>query len=215
MADTRARSLVGSLMVLGGLLLLTQTLGIFTVRSDLAWSILFIVAGLAFLALMIADRAIWWPAIPGFTLLGIGLMIALRLAMPFGSPAWAGSIFLGFLGLGFASVYLVRPSNWWAIIPAGTMLTLALVTATTSAARHGPEGGALFLIGLGITFMLVYLVPTPRGRMTWAIFPAIVLLILGVFTGAAISHAANVVWPVLLIAAGVYLVYRSSHLRHK
>jgi hypothetical protein len=208
MTGGRASSLLGLFLVAAGILLLLQTMGIVVADSNLVWSILFILGGLAFLTVLAVERGAWWPAIPGFTLLGIGALMALQVAFPFGAAAFGGSIFLAFLGLGFATVYLIRPANWWAIIPAGTILTLALVASITPFGGRGADGGALFLIGLGLTFVMVYLAPTPRGNMTWALYPAAVLMLLGVIAGATTRYAVNLAWPAILILAGIYLVYR-------
>ncbi len=208
MGRLNSTTLVGVLLVLGGVFFLTQTLGLVAITAVAAWAVIFTVVGVAFLASVLVDRGIWWPLIPGFAFLGIGLVLAIRSFAPGVPGSWAGSIFLGLLGVAFVAVYLMRSSNWWAIIPGGTLLTLAVVAAIDSGARRG-EGGALFLIGLGVTFLLVYLAPTQHGRMTWALFPAGMLLVLGFVSGVGSTVWFGAVWPILLIAAGTYLVYRA------
>jgi uncharacterized membrane protein len=71
------------------------------------------------------------------------------------------------------------------------------------------ETGGIFFFGLGLTFALLALLPTPEGRLTWSIIPAIVFLIVGTFITAAATELINYVWPVLLILGGLYLLYRT------
>jgi hypothetical protein len=89
------------------------------------------------------------------------------------------------------------------------MLTLALV-AGLSQAVSGMSGGGLFFLGLGATFGLVYLLPTPEGRMKWALIPAAVLLIFGAVLAASEAAVLGFVGPAVLVLAGIYLVIRAS-----
>jgi hypothetical protein len=202
-------SLLGGLLVLLGVFLLAQTLGILAITSPAAWSVVFIIVGLAFLSVMLRGRGEWWPLIPGFAFLAIGLITGLQAVAPGLSSAWGGFLFLGLLGVAFVVVYIMQPSNWWAIIPGGTLLTLSLVTLVEGGGRRGSDGGPVFLAGLGLTFLIVYFAPTPKGRMTWAIIPAGVLFVLALLAGIGRSGALNVLWPAVLVGAGLYLVYRA------
>ena len=64
---------------------------------------------------------------------------------------------------------------------------------------------------IGLTFALVGLLPTPRGprSVRWAFIPALVLLIMGGVIFAAAEQLINYLWPVALILAGLYLVWRT------
>lgn len=118
---------------------------------------------------------------------------------------WTGGLFLGMIGLGFVAVYLVDRSNWWAIMPAGTMVMLGVVAAM-------PEEAAmpgLFFLGLAATFGLVFILPAPYGRNTWAAIPAMVLLILGSLVSVGNLYSWNYIWPIILIAVGVYVVVQA------
>lgn len=209
MNDGSGRVLLGVLLVAAGILLLMQTLGVLAVGWGLLWGALFGLGGLAFLALLLSDRRQWWAIIPGFTFVGLGATIALHTLAPALPDRWTGSLFLASIGLAFAAIYLVRREFWWAIIPAGTLLTLAL-TAGVSDPRRGGESGSVFLFGLALTFALLSIVPTPRGRMTWPLIPAGVLFLLGLADATATrSSLASALWPVALIVLGGYLIYRA------
>jgi hypothetical protein len=88
------------------------------------------------------------------------------------------------------------------------MLTLAAV-AGVSQATSGLGTGGLFFLGLGATFGLVYLLPTAKGRMKWALIPAAVLLIFGALLAASEAEVLKYVGPAVLVVAGLYLVYRA------
>jgi hypothetical protein len=198
----------GALLVGAGVLLLLQNFGVLTFGWDLIWSLLFALGGAAFVAVFLKDREQWWAIIPGFTLLGIGGLIGLAAILPESAGAWGGTFFLGAISLAFWVIYALRRENWWAVIPGGVLLTLAVVAGLAEAAG-GIATGGLFFLGLAATFGLVYLLPTPEGRMKWAIIPAGILGAMGVLIILAATSVVNYLWPLALILAGLYLVYRS------
>jgi hypothetical protein len=203
------RPILGVILVLAGVLIFLQNMGI--VRADWAafWALAFAGAGVAFLVLLLGGTRYWWAAIPGFTLIGLGMLIGLDLVAPAMAANWGGSIFLGMIGVGFLVVYLVSRVNWWAIIPAGVMITLAVVAAVSQFAP-GAEGGSILFLGLAVTFGLVYLLPGPGGqRMTWALIPAGVMLVLAAVVAFAATGIGNFIWPAILIVAGAYLLVRN------
>ncbi len=207
-----ARALFGVLLVLAGLLLLLQNLNVVPIAWNLFWAIVFMAAGLAFFGVFMERPSQWWALIPGFTLLGLGALIGLENVAPWAARAWGGSLFLGGIGLSFWLIFLVAPKHWWAIIPGGVLFTLALVAGLSSVVA-GPTSGGIFFLGLGVTFALVYLLPQPRERMSWALIPAAVLVILGLFTLAAATPALNFLWPLFLILVGAYLILRNLRSR--
>jgi hypothetical protein len=211
-----SRLLWGLLLLgLGGLLLL-QNLNILPVWNNfwgVIWAGAFGVAGLIFLVVFLQDRMQWWAVIPGLTLIGIGLIIGLSALFPEGVGGWIGGVFLAMIGLAFWIVYLTNRDYWWAIIPAGTLVTLGVVAGAT-AIWGGVELGGLFFVGLGLTFLLVAIVPTPQGQMKWAYIPAVVLLSMGALIWLAATSLIQYLWPLALIVAGGYLLWRAySHRR--
>ncbi len=203
-----ARGVLGGLLVLAGLLLLLQNLNVFLIPWDLFWAGVFLASGLAFLGLFLERPSQWWAPIPAFTLLAIGTMVFLGDILPGIAHAWGGSIFLGALGLSFWLVFAVNRKNWWAIIPGGVLVTLAAVASLPRFSTGPVTGGVLFL-GLGVTFGLVYLLAEAPGRMSWALVPAGVLAILGVFILAAVTPFVGFLWPLLFILVGGYLLLRA------
>lgn len=207
-----SRVVLGALLVLAGLLLLLQNLNLLPAGFDLFWAFLFGVSGLAFLALFSDNRDRWWALIPGFTLLSLGILIVVQATAPGAARIWGGPLFLGGIGLSFWAIYLVRREYWWAIIPGGVLFTLAAVAAVSELVG-GREAGTIFFLGLSLTFGLVYLLPTPRGRMSWALIPAGVLLLFAIFLATNFVLVSQIVWPILLILIGFYLLFRSFRSR--
>ena len=86
------------------------------------------------------------------------------------------------------------------------MLTLAGVSLITD---NGIFSGGLFFLGLALTFGLVYILPKPAGKLTWALYPAGILLILGALVTLGATNLINYVWPLALLASGGYVIYRA------
>lgn len=174
-------------------------------NSQVFWFAAFAVGGVAFLAVFASDlRENWWAAIPGFTLLGLGMLVGLPQLW---SGDAGGAVFLGMIGLSFWVIYLVRRDYWWAVIPGGALFSLVGVILLSS--YDGFASGGFLFLGLAITFLIVYLLPTPEGRMLWAIWPAGVLGVLGALVMTGAEGAAKFVWPALLIVVGGTFIYRA------
>jgi len=197
----------GILLIAAGVLFLLQNLGVLAVGIYL-WPLLFGAGGAVFLYVFLTNRANWWAVIPGFVLLSLAAVIALDQFAPQVEETWGGAIFLGGIGLAFWVVYFVKREHWWAIIPGGVLLTIALVAGLSSVLEDIEMGGVFFL-GLGLTFALLSFLPTPEGRMKWALIPAAVLLVIGLLITAAATAVLNYLWPAVLILAGLYLIFRT------
>jgi hypothetical protein len=206
MKSTQWRIVVGALLVVAGVLLMLQTLGIVRFVWELAWSVVFAAGGAFFLWMYLERRSQWWAVIPGMALLGIGALIGSSIVGL--DDLLGGSIFLGALSVAFWLVYVRTRENWWAVIPAGVLLTLAVVAGVDQVLPRAEPAG-LFFMGLALTFALVYLLPTSGGQMTWALIPAGVLFVIGVIVVMATSSVLGFVWPAALILVGIFLVYRA------
>lgn len=201
------RAIGGILLIVVGVLLLLQNIGIFVGVVALIWALIFAAGGLIFLYMFLTNRTQWWAIIPGFALLGLAALIALDEFFPRVGDILGGTLFLGGIGLAFWVIYFLKREFWWAVIPGGVMFTLALIAGLDSVFEGLETGGVLFL-GLGLTFGLLSFVPTPQGRMKWALIPAAVLLVMGLLITAATTGLLNYLWPIALILAGLYLLFR-------
>lgn len=210
MKSIQTRLLAGLLLIAAGAVFLLQNLGIIRL-PDLGEFFLiafFGLGALAFLSVYIMNREHWWALIPGAALGGIAAHLALDWLAPGIAAAWGGSLFLGALSLAFLLIYATDRQHWWALMPGGILLTIAIV-ASADRFLGGAAGGVLFFLGLAATFGLVYLAPTEHGRMSWALIPAGICLVLAFLASAALSSLGNVLWPLGLILLGAYLLLRS------
>lgn len=197
----------GVLLVLGGLALLLENLGIFRV-GGLVWGIILGVGGLVFLSVYFENRTVWWPLIPGVTLLSICAAALLGAIFPSLGALINGAVVLGGIGLSFFIIYLVNRENWWAIIPAGVLVTLGIISMIEAGGFDVDTGGYFFL-GIGLTFLLVAILPTPHGQMKWAMIPAVILLVMGILITAMAQDILKFIWPLIVILLGGILLVRA------
>ena len=189
------RRLVPGLILIGiGILGLFSTLGWFGGLGGLAGAVLF-GAGAYFAHLQARQTGARAWRLAVYPLAGLAIA-----AIAPGSLG--GFAFLGSLGLAFALVYREDADQWWAVIPAGALLSLA-ATALVDGMARGGAGGSVFLFGLASTFFV--LSRLPRHAQGWAIYPAAVLALLAV---VALTSGGGWTVPLLLIAVGGWLLLR-------
>jgi hypothetical protein len=198
----------GLVLVIGGILLLLDTFGVIK-GGALFWTIISAFISILFLSLFASNRENWWALIPGTIFISISAVIGVNEFLPgFSERNLSGTIILGGISLSFLLVYLVEHSNWWAIIPAGVIATITIVSLLESNNTDFVSGG-IFLLGLGITFALVAILPTSIGRMRWAWIPAGILGLIGLLILIAAEEYINYIWPSVLILVGIFYVGRS------
>ncbi len=202
----------GGLLIIGGVLLLLNTFGIIQ-GGSIFWIAFCALVGILFVALYISNHEHWWAMIPGVSLLGISAGIGLTEYVPaFSAGNLTGAVILGGIALSFLMVYVVERGNWWAIIPAGILATLAAV-AGLSIGSTALLGGGIFFLGMGITFALVAVLPNTVGPMRWAWIPAAILAIFGILLLVSAGQLINYVWPAILIVGGILLLIRAFRRR--
>jgi hypothetical protein len=213
-ARVRSSTVWGVLLLLAGVVLLLDAFGL-VAGSELFWTGVFAVAAAVFVALFVTARERWWAAIPAGGLAGLAAVTAWEGVA--GGEEVGGALFLGFSAAGFWAVYARSPHRWWAVIPGGAGLTLALVAALFGAVGES-AAVATFLLGLALTFVAVALLPAGGARTRWALVPAGVLGLLGVLFGLQATAALELftyAWPIALIAVGAYLLWRAVSGRHR
>lgn len=197
----------GLVLVIGGIAMLLQSMGIFGQAGSLFWGVIFLFASLGFVSAYIENRERWWAFIPAFTFLGLGISSLLDL-LPIG-VSWdlGGFVFLMGISLGFVFVLLVNRQQWWAVIPAGVLATLAVVSILDST-QVGVDTGGIFFLGIGLTFAILGLMPGYENMLRWAFIPAGVLLLMGLLLTASSSSWINLIFPGILIIFGILMVGR-------
>jgi hypothetical protein len=203
----KSRVLWGILLIVVGVLFLLESLEILSIGG--AWAVVFAAAGLIFGYTYLEDRERWWAIIPATALLGIAGLIGASELLPRDADQWSVTVFLGALALGFLLIYLsTHREQWWALIPGGVLLTLA-ISIGLEPLISGEGFVGLFFIGIGLTFALVYALPSAEGTMRWALIPAAIMAIMGIIFLSVASSLATYVWPVALILVGGYVLLRN------
>ena len=203
------RALLGVALVLMGALALLQTFNVVSFNGGpwtLIFGVLFVVIGGIFVYALINDRNAWWAAIPGITLVGLGAMMLLLALVPEVSGNLIGFIIIGSIAASFWVVYALRREFWWAIIPGGVMTSVALVVIISQ--WDGVLGASAMFVGMAATFAVLALIDVHGRRMTWPWYPAAALLFVGGIIAVSGGGASGLIWAVILILAGLFLVAR-------
>jgi hypothetical protein len=166
----------GLLLIIGGGVALAQQFGYMDQLPDSAW--MWVFAGISLVALVTYLTSGWnqWGWLFPAGIFG-GLAVTVALATNHVDNAAVGSpLFFGLL-IPFAAAYLTdRARNWWALIPGGIMLFLALTTLLVD--NVGGEWiGSMFLFLIGLSFLIVYLNNHTR---TWALLVAYIMGVLSI-----------------------------------
>ncbi len=147
----------------------------------------------------------WGQLIPAWTLMALAGMILSSTIDALDARLTAAILFIG-LAAAFFHIYLLRRlENWWAVIPGGFMLVLAVVIALSVRIVRAETLAAVLFAGMGLVFFALYLLPARR-RQWWSLVPGSVLLVFGLFVLTS-SETGTAVWlrwwPILLILAGI------------
>ena len=102
-------------------------------------------------------------------------------------------------------MYFTDKTRWWAIIPAGVLLTLGTISVVDEVS--GGDNGGLFFLGLGLTFVLLTILPGGSSR-SWALIPGAILLVFGAILGTPFAGFTQYLWPAILIVLGGYFIVR-------
>lgn len=194
----RPRVLGAIALIVVGLLGLLSSFGVLGGMGGLFGLLLFGAAAVFAATQGRRTGSFWWRA-AAYPLAGLAIASVAPTAI-------GGAAFLGSLGLAFGLAWREDERRWWALIPAGTLLSLGL-TALIDGVTRGDTAGVVFLLGLAATFyVLTRLTVEPQA---WAIYPAVGLALLAVMTATV---SGGWLLPLAFIAVGVYLLWRSGAL---
>lgn len=203
----------GILLIIGGGLALAQQLGYLDQLPDSVWVWIFgLISLIGLVAYLVSGFKEWGWLFP-FGVFG-GLAVTIGFAVSgYDNPAIASPLFFGLL-IPFGAAYLLdRSKNWWALIPGGVMLFLALVTLLVDTTGNDEWIGSMFLFMIGFPFLIVYL--NNRAKNWWALIPAGVLLFLSLIVILSTSVRGEWIGALFLvgIALSFFIVYLNNRAR--
>ncbi len=188
-------------------------------QGELVGTLVLLLIALPFLVVYLRNRTRRWALIVFGVLAVISIIPALAAGV---NQDFVGSAVMFLFAVAFFVVFFTNQQRWWALIPAGIFATLGVVTLLTPASMvevfggepfAGQVSGAVFFLGVGLTFLVLWLrraiAPT-----AWAIYPAAALGVLALIT-LIVGQAGNeVTLPVLLIAGGALILYLAYRRRY-
>jgi len=201
----------GILLIGAGALALARQLGYTDSSSPLLWIGIFAVISLAaFVSYALSGWKQWGWLFPAGVFGGLAVTVALASAN-IDNAAIASPLFFGLI-IPFAAAYLKdRSRNWWALIPGGVMVFLALTTLLVDSTLGDEWVGALFLFMIALSFFFVYL--SNRARL-WALIVAYATAVLGIAPLMATGgRDAEYYGPIFLFAVALpffVLYFRSA-----
>lgn len=208
---------IGGIIVLIGILALLSNTNILSGLDDLAGGAFLLLISFVFYSIYNKDRSKWWPLLPATILAVLGVGLMLEIFFPFADDLLGAGILFAIFTV-FAYVYTREPSNWWAVIPAGVCFTLGVVILVDSFRIIDSDmSGVVFFLGLGLTFYYLWSLRHEKKDLSWAVWPAVVLLFL-----AAVTYIEEVNWlgdeyifPLLLILGGVVIIVNGTRKNKK
>jgi hypothetical protein len=199
----------GMLLIIGGALALAQQMGyVDQLSPQVAMYSFAAVSLIALIMYAMSGWKEWGWLFPVGVFGGLAVTVAL-LESGVDNAAVGSALFFGLL-IPFVAAYLTdRSRNWWALIPGGVMLFLALTTLLVDSAG-GEWVGAMFLFLIGLSFLVVYLSNRTR---TWALLVAYIMGVLSIAPAMASGgETAAYYGPVFLVSIALpfFIVYFRS-----
>lgn len=164
---------------------------------------LFLVMGVIFL-LVYLNRKKSWALLVAYIMLILSFLPLLDTAP---QDELAGIVLFFGIGAPFLYLYLKKPERWWPIIPAGIMLSLAVMTAVmllTGVRQADLDTGianAILVAGFAVTFAVLGL----RHQKRWGMVLAVIFAVVAV--SSLFVDNTNLVGPLALIAVGVFVLF--------
>lgn len=210
MQRNESRLWLGAILIVIGALILLHEMRIFYIDDEIVVAAALFIGGLAMLSGYRRTRQVY-KLILGIIALFIAVIIYLNSTYFFARDLM-GSIVLWMFGAAFLLVYLSNRNQWWAIIPGGVLLTIGSMTAIDELRLMSDEySGAIFFLGLAVTFGALYLLRDERNKLGWAAWPALATLGFSIFlfANAYFYKFDDFILPIILIGIGLLIVFRS------
>lgn len=200
------RRAVAITLIAIGVLVLLQNTGIADGETgQVVSTVVLAAAGIFFIGLYFPSRRQWFWVALGLVFFSFALS-KLVYFFPSLNEFYRQVIIFGGVGISFLTIYLHNRMQWWAMFPAGLLIS---ISASQVAENLLPslETSGILVLGLGLTFMVLYAVPTPVGRLKFALLPALILLVVAaVIILGAPYNLSDYLLPGLILIAGVVLI---------
>lgn len=177
--------------------------------GELIGTIVMLAIALPFVVVYLIDRSRWWALIPAGVMAITGVIPILTMGL---REDLVGPFVMILFAIPFVVVYLWSPRNWWAFIPTGVFATIGLASlfASGNEAEIGNPAvvtGVLFC-GWALTFASLWLrrAVHPTG---WALYPAAGLAVAGLVAFGFGLSGIRFITPLIIIAAGVIVLFVS------
>ena len=159
---------------------------------------------LPFLVVYLQNRAQWWSLIPAYVLLAVAAMILLSetVLLP---ATFEATFVLTAIALSFLVVYLRNRAQWWPLIPAYVLLSIAVMIPLE-------ELGLLseFLVPAYVMFIIAipfFIVYFRNPKQWWPLIPGGIMAAVGL--SFLLAEAFQYVFPALVILVGFWVLLRS------
>lgn len=188
----------GGLLIVLGAAFLLESFGVVHFMGRFVWAMILGGVGIPFWYVFLSDQRQWWALIPACVLSGIGVGILVQGEL-------AGMIITGSISLPFWLIYLNDRRNWWALVPGWVMLCVSAIVLLN---WIGLEWFIAPFVNFAIAapFLLVYVVDREQW---WALIPGGIMFVVALLLLIAAFAETFAYWPILLILAGIWLIYRA------
>ena len=188
----------GGLLILLGFGFLLETLAVIHFMGQFIWAVALIGISLPFWLIYLTEQEQWWALFPSCILAGIGAGVLV-------GGALAAIIITASISLPFWLIYLKDRRNWWALIPGWTMICVSAIVLL-GLIRMDWFIAPFVMFAIATPFLLVYILHRDQW---WALIPGGVMTTIGFALLLSEIVTTLAFWPVFLILAGVWLVYRA------
>jgi hypothetical protein len=175
------------------------------IRGEWIGAGLFFTLAMIFFLVYLSKHANW-AAIVAFVMFVLSFLPLLAMTT---RPEISGVLFFLAISLPFLFIYFRSAEHWWAIIPAGIMLTMAiliaiiLLTGTPSTGLDPHIANAIIFAGMAFTFAIVGL----RHHRSWALMLAVLVVLIAIM--ATFIHNPSNSWALFVVATGICLIYNA------
>ncbi|MBN1560805.1 hypothetical protein JW998_11180 [candidate division KSB1 bacterium] len=210
--NNKTNRIIGGLIVLTGVVALLVNTNVLHGLEELVGGVLLLAGALFFFSLYHKDRSRWWPLLPGAILAVLGIGVICENYVPVAADLLGAGVMYTIFAV-FAFISARNRASWWAVIPAGICFTLGTVALVDSFNWLDSElNGVIFFLGLGLTFLYLWSLRNEVAAVSWAIWPAGVLLAVGtlVYVNEVDWLRDEFIFPFIIIVIGVIIIVNGA-----